>query len=88
LRTGALRFADLKSVQRRREWPTKITQGLQVLIQKHVIEGALASASRPAVPWVFKLFNAFPILRRIPARLMGLGVRPEHVRTPEVRPTA
>jgi hypothetical protein len=45
----------------------------------------LESQERPKPPVLFKAFNVFPVLRRVPARLLGLGIRPEHVRTPDVR---
>ena len=44
------------------------------------------SQRRPKPPLFFKLFGVFPVLRRIPARLLGVGIRPEHVRTPEASP--
>ena len=73
---------DLAAVQRRRLFPTRATQAMQVLIQNRVIAPALAGKAnagplRP--PFVFRLLQRFPYLRRYPARLMGLGVRPEHV---------
>ena len=43
----------------------------------------LQTKERPRLPFLFRLFNWFPVLRRIPARLIGVGVRPEHVHTPE-----
>lgn len=74
---------DLLAVQRRRTFPTRATQALQVFIQNRVIRRVL-SGSRPiAPPWPFKLLGRFPYLRRFPARVIGLGFRPEHVRTPE-----
>jgi 2-polyprenyl-6-methoxyphenol hydroxylase-like FAD-dependent oxidoreductase len=75
----------LRKVQARREWPTKITQALQLQVQKRIISNVLAMTRRPQVPSVAKLLKKFPVLRRIPARLIGMGFRPEHVRTPEVR---
>ncbi len=83
LRAGRLMEADLHRVQRRRTFPTRITQGLQVLIQKRVISRVLASQRQLKLPWPLRLVRRFPVLRRIPARLIGIGFRPEHVRTPE-----
>jgi 2-polyprenyl-6-methoxyphenol hydroxylase-like FAD-dependent oxidoreductase len=75
---------DLRRVQKRRELPTKLTQGMQIpmqnLIFKHVIE---RSGPLP-VPLFVKLLMRFPFLRRIPARVIGMGFRPEHIRTPEI----
>jgi len=64
----------------------RFTQRLQLTIQKRIISRVLASQKRPTPPVLLKLFGVFPILRRIPARLIGLGVRPEHVQTPEAAP--
>jgi len=82
LRERTLSDEHLAAVQRRRELPTRFTQRVQVLMQERVVNPAL-SADRPiAAPWLLRLFNRLPLLRRIPARLIGIGVRPEHVRTP------
>jgi 2-polyprenyl-6-methoxyphenol hydroxylase-like FAD-dependent oxidoreductase len=83
LREGTVTDADLQKVQRRREWPTRWTQRLQVLIQDRVISRVLASQQTVGVPLPVRLLGWFPFLRRIPARVIGLGFRPEHVRTPD-----
>jgi 2-polyprenyl-6-methoxyphenol hydroxylase-like FAD-dependent oxidoreductase len=83
LRTGRLRTADLRRVQQRREFPTRMMQRLQVLIQNRVISRTLASQQALTLPWPLKLLRRFPVLRRIPARVIGMGFRPEHVRTTE-----
>ena len=62
----------------------RVIQGLQVVIQNRVIKPVLATKQRPSAPMMFKLLDWFPALRRIPARVVGLGVRREHVRTPDV----
>jgi 2-polyprenyl-6-methoxyphenol hydroxylase-like FAD-dependent oxidoreductase len=77
--------ALLAAVQQRRTMPLRVLQWLQVRIQNNVLNPVLASVERPKPPIAAKLFNWFPPLRRIPARLIGLGVRPEHIRTPEQR---
>jgi 2-polyprenyl-6-methoxyphenol hydroxylase-like FAD-dependent oxidoreductase len=82
LRTGRLATGDLRRVQQRREWPTRATQRLQVFIQNRVITRVLGSADRLTPPRSVRLLARFPLLRRIPARLIGVGFRPEHVRTP------
>ena len=79
---GALSDADLRAVQRRREFPTRATQALQLFIQNHVIRNVLSATEPLRVPWPLKLMQTWPSLRRIPARLVGLGFRPEHVRIP------
>ncbi|HLJ20294.1 MAG TPA: FAD-dependent oxidoreductase [Stellaceae bacterium] len=77
-----VRDQDLHAVQSRREFPTRLTQGAQVLIQSRIISPLLGRSKTVAPPLPLRLLNAMPPLRRIPARLLGLGVRPEHVRTP------
>jgi 2-polyprenyl-6-methoxyphenol hydroxylase-like FAD-dependent oxidoreductase len=84
LREGRLTLDNLRQVQRRREWPARVTQAAQVFIQKRVISRVLSDASVIAPPLPLRLFARFPLLRRIPARLVGIGVRPEHIRTPEL----
>jgi len=88
LREDSVHEADLRKVQERREWPTRATQRLQLFIQDRVISNVLALKTRPASPFAVKLLNWVPLLRRIPARLIGLGFRPEHVRAPELPPKA
>jgi 2-polyprenyl-6-methoxyphenol hydroxylase-like FAD-dependent oxidoreductase len=84
LSRGAVSEDDLARVQRRREFPTRVTQAIQVFLQNRVISRALAAKGSLRVPLAIRLLARFAPLRRIPARLLGLGVRPEHVRTPEV----
>jgi len=71
--------SDLQAVQGRRSFPTRATQRLQILIQNNVIRRILGSAETLSVPWPLKVLQRWPILRRIPARVIGLGFRPEHV---------
>ena len=73
---------DLAQVQRRREFPTRATQAMQLAIQQRVIRPVLSSVGTLRPPFVARLLTAIPFLRRIPARLVGLGFRPEHVRMP------
>jgi 2-polyprenyl-6-methoxyphenol hydroxylase-like FAD-dependent oxidoreductase len=84
LRGGAPTLEQLAAVQRRREFPMRVIQGIQVLVQNRVITPVLASSRRPEPPFVIKLFNWIPPLRRLPARIVGLGVRREHIRSPEI----
>jgi len=84
LRAGRLTSEDLRRVQRRREWPTRVTQRFQIFVQNRVIRRVLGSAEQIAPPFAIRLVARFPFLSRIPARLIGIGVRPEHVRTPAV----
>ncbi len=85
LRENRLSDADLAAVQARREWPTKVTQAMQVTVQNRLISSVLASRGALATPWLLKLFKHIPWLRRIPARMIGIGVRPEHI-GPELTP--
>jgi 2-polyprenyl-6-methoxyphenol hydroxylase-like FAD-dependent oxidoreductase len=77
--------SELRAVQQRRIFPTWATQRLQVAIQNNVIRKVLGSSKPLALPWPLRLLRHWPILRRIPARLVGVGFRPEHVKTPDVR---
>src|SRR5215831_10474224 len=77
-------LSHLQRVQWRREFPTKVTQWGQVQVQERILSAVLGSQGQVRPPWFLRLFKKFPVLRRIPARLIGIGVRPEHVRTPDV----
>jgi 2-polyprenyl-6-methoxyphenol hydroxylase-like FAD-dependent oxidoreductase len=78
LRSGGMTLRDLEQVQRRREWPTKIIQAVQVFIHRFItVPGAQRSTQK--LPLLAKMLLWFPALRRIPARLVGMGPRPEHI---------
>src|SRR5207245_9030769 len=77
--------SELHAVQQRRNFPTRATQRLQIVIQNNVIRRVLGSAKPLTLPWPLKLLRRWPILRRIPARVIGVGFRSEHVKTPQVR---
>ena len=79
---GAVSEQDLRAVQRRREFPTRATQRLQVALQKRVIGRVLASTDKISPPLLMRLVGLVPMLRRLPARVIGLGFRPEHVSVP------
>ncbi len=81
LLSGQLDEDDLARVQRRREPPTRKTQGMQVFIQNHVIDRILESTGTISAPLILRLLRKIPALRRIPARAIGLGFRPEHIET-------
>jgi 2-polyprenyl-6-methoxyphenol hydroxylase-like FAD-dependent oxidoreductase len=74
-------LADLQKIQRRREWPTKVTQWFQLQAQKRVVAPSFRRQTTPHAPFLLHLVNAIPWLRRIPATLVGIGARPEHIRT-------
>jgi 2-polyprenyl-6-methoxyphenol hydroxylase-like FAD-dependent oxidoreductase len=84
LRRGAVSPSQLARVQRRRRFPTWLTQSLQVLVQDRVIGRVLGSRGKLSPPWPVRLMQRWPFLQRVPARLVGVGFRPEHVRTPNV----
>ncbi|MFT4116475.1 FAD-dependent oxidoreductase [Bradyrhizobium sp.] len=80
LRQGCPSEHELDAVRRRREFPVKMTQAMQVVVQNHIISGALRASGQPLkVPLVLRLITALPWLQGIPARLLAIGVRPEHV---------
>src|SRR5437879_4898007 len=81
LRTGPASVDDLRKVQARREWPTRLIQGLQVFIHRRVVTGR-PSAKGSSLPFVLRLLKWFPILRQLPARFICLGPPPEHFRSP------
>lgn len=82
LRNWHVTEADLSKVQARRAWPTEMTQRVQLTVQNRVIRRVLDSTVPLTPPYALRLLAQFPFLRRILARMIGLGVRPEHVRTP------
>jgi 2-polyprenyl-6-methoxyphenol hydroxylase-like FAD-dependent oxidoreductase len=76
LRTGPVSKDDLRKVQARREWPTRLIQAMQVFIHRRVVTGK--SDRNQSLPFIFRLLKRFPVLRQIPARFIGIGPRPEH----------
>ena len=70
---------NLQKVQQRRLWPARVTQRLQILVQDRIITRVLGSTGPLQPPLALRLFDRFPLLRRIPGRLIGMGVRPEHI---------
>jgi 2-polyprenyl-6-methoxyphenol hydroxylase-like FAD-dependent oxidoreductase len=83
LRSNTMTREHLAAVQERRSFPMRVIQRMQVIVQNKLLSPALASKERPKPPFVLQLVRWIPLLRRIPARLIGLGVRPEHIHTPE-----
>jgi len=84
LKAGTASDDDLRGIEARRTFPMRFTQGLQLMIQKRIISPTLASTQRPKPPLLFKLVGAVPLLQRIPGRLLAVGVRPEHIHTPDM----
>jgi 2-polyprenyl-6-methoxyphenol hydroxylase-like FAD-dependent oxidoreductase len=86
LRDRRLTLSDLQAVQQRREFPTRVTQRVQVFMQERVIRRVLTNKGRlERLPFALRLLRRWPVLQRLPAYLIGMGVRPEHVRSPAVR---
>jgi 2-polyprenyl-6-methoxyphenol hydroxylase-like FAD-dependent oxidoreductase len=85
---GKVTEDDLRQVEKRRQLPTALTQALQIFIQNRVVSNVLTMKTQPNPPFVARLLNRFPYLRRLPARLIGMGFRPEHVMAKEVAASA
>jgi 2-polyprenyl-6-methoxyphenol hydroxylase-like FAD-dependent oxidoreductase len=84
LRKGVVSTGHLAEVQRRRMLPTRLTQGFQVIIQKRLIARVLATSERLELPWPLRLMLRSKFLSRVRGRVVGIGFRPEHVKTPDV----
>jgi 2-polyprenyl-6-methoxyphenol hydroxylase-like FAD-dependent oxidoreductase len=84
LKAGTLSDLDLEGVQRRRLLPVKLIQRFQVTVQNRVLRPAVSgTVTELKVPWIIRLLDRSVWLRRWPAQVLGLGVRPEHVRSPD-----
>jgi 2-polyprenyl-6-methoxyphenol hydroxylase-like FAD-dependent oxidoreductase len=83
LRNGPVGVDALREVQTRREFPTRMTQGLQVFAQNRFVSRVLDSHQQMPIPLFLKLVRRSAMLRRMFARVVGMGFRPEHVHTPE-----
>ena len=79
LREGQLAIDHLRRIQKRRELPTRMTQALQVAVQRRIIARVLVETGPLKPPLAVRLLARVAFLRRIPARIVGLGIRPEHV---------
>ena len=83
LKSGTVRDEDLQAIQARRTFPVSFTQRFQLMVQSRVIRRALGGSEPVKPPLVLELLDRFPLLRRIPGRLLAVGVRPEHINAPE-----
>lgn len=72
---------ELDAVRRRREFPVRVTQRMQVIAQNNIISAALKPGDQP-IPFALRLITALPVLQGLTARLVAVGVRPEHVHSP------
>ena len=85
LRRKTVTLDDLRKVQTRRLFPTRATQRLQLIIQNKMVDPMLNSGATPKAPALVRLAQHWPMLQRLPARIIGMGFRPEHVHTVEAR---
>jgi 2-polyprenyl-6-methoxyphenol hydroxylase-like FAD-dependent oxidoreductase len=85
LAAGNLTTDDLRRVQRRRDLPARVTQAIQVFMQNRAIGRVLGSSRRPALPIALRLIRRWAWLRRLAARVVGIGFRPEHIKSPEAQ---
>jgi 2-polyprenyl-6-methoxyphenol hydroxylase-like FAD-dependent oxidoreductase len=83
LRHGSVSVDDLERIQKRREWPTVLIQTMQLFVHRNVVTGR-ESKSGESLPLFIRLLQWFPALQSLPARLIGIGPRPEHIRTAKV----
>jgi 2-polyprenyl-6-methoxyphenol hydroxylase-like FAD-dependent oxidoreductase len=83
LRKGVVTTDCLAGIQKRRMFPTRLTQRLQLLIQKHLISRVLATSARVTLPFPVRVALRSKVLGRIRGRMMGMGLHPEHIRTPD-----
>jgi 2-polyprenyl-6-methoxyphenol hydroxylase-like FAD-dependent oxidoreductase len=81
LKSGPVSITDLKTVQNRREWPTRLIQGMQAFVHRHVVTGQ-ESKRGDSLPMIVRILQWFPLLQTLPARFIGVGPRPEHVALP------
>jgi len=88
LKEGTVTEADLARIQKRREFPMRVIQRLQVLAQNNVVKPVLQSTAPLTPPWALRIVNGCPWLQQFPARLIGVGVRPEHVHSPAASASA
>jgi len=78
---------DLDAVRQRREFPTRVTQAMQVIVQNNIISLALKPGTQPIKPPMFaRIINAIPWLQGLTARFLAVGIRPEHVQSPTSTP--
>jgi 2-polyprenyl-6-methoxyphenol hydroxylase-like FAD-dependent oxidoreductase len=80
LKQGAVSLADLDQVQKRREFPVRLIQTLQVIVHRRI--NGKTSGTGDSLPLIPRLFKLFPPLRALPARLIGIGPRSEHIDSP------
>jgi 2-polyprenyl-6-methoxyphenol hydroxylase-like FAD-dependent oxidoreductase len=82
LRQGNCETDDLRRVQQRREWPARMTQDIQVFIHRRMFGSRSDPEKALSFPWIARavLWLLTPLLRRVAARVIGIGFRAEHIR--------
>jgi 2-polyprenyl-6-methoxyphenol hydroxylase-like FAD-dependent oxidoreductase len=88
LRKRTASITELNKIQKRRDFPTKVIQWFQVQAQNRIIAPTLRAARTPRPPLILRLVNRYPALQRIPAQMVGVGIRPEHVSLNKADPQA
>lgn len=83
LKTGRLQVENLAEVQRQREWPTKVMQKIQSVMQTRMIASALQTQGTLRIPWIVRFLFKIPILRDVPARVLGFGIRRVRLQEPQ-----
>jgi 2-polyprenyl-6-methoxyphenol hydroxylase-like FAD-dependent oxidoreductase len=86
LRSGRVGEVDLAAVQKRRAFPTRLTQRVQLFMQRNMVSAVMASESAATVPRQMRIALRLPVLRRWIPRFLAIGVRNEHVRTGKFAP--
>jgi len=84
LNAGRAGDDDLRAIQARRAFPARITQQIQLIMQNQIVRRVLSGTERPKPPFLLKVLDRIPLLQRIPGRLLAVGVRPEHIHTPDI----
>ena len=79
LRRGPVPLSQLRRVQQRREWPTRLIQLMQTFVHRRIVTGR-GTGETSHLPFIARMLRQFPLLRQIPARFIGIGPRPEHIR--------
>lgn len=75
--------ADLARVQKRRAWPTWAIQSFQVFAQNNFIAPTLNAKGEVRAPFIMRHLQSIPVLRDLPANLFAMGLRPEHIQSPD-----
>ena len=75
----------LAKIQKRREFPTKMTQNFQVFVQNRIISNVINESDTESIPFPLRVLQTVTMLQRLPAHVIGLGIRQEHIQTPDIK---